>query len=151
MKRAVALAVVLGAAFLGYRRLSAGGVEKRYETFAEAVLHRQYDDAARMADGLSADDLAKLGSQERIGAGPPMFQRLFPSHFIIDSKSDDADGSVVLNATQTVLFTPVGVESTRPAMKATLKQIAKLHKTGGEWKITAFDNKFESMDTLSSR
>jgi hypothetical protein len=151
MKRAFVVAVILIGGFFGYRRFVVGGVEGKYEAFAEEILHRRYDAAVAMTDGLTARELSKLGSQERIGVGPPMFQTLFPSRFVINSRSDGPDGSVVLNATQTVLFNPVGVESTRPAMKATLKQVATLHNSGGQWKITAFENTFESMDTLSSR
>ena len=151
LKRTVLVALCVGVAFLGYRRFAAGGAEAKYEAFAKAILHRDYDAAALMTDGLTARDLSQLGSQERIGGGPPMFQTLFPSHFAIDSRTEGPDGSVVLHATQTVLFNPVGVESTRPAMKAVLKQIVTLHKNAGDWKITAFENKFDSMDTLSSR
>ncbi|HEX7419879.1 MAG TPA: hypothetical protein VF505_08320 [Thermoanaerobaculia bacterium] len=127
-------------------------MEARYRAFADEILHRRYDAAAEMSDGLTAADLGKLGSQERIGGGPPMFQTLFPSRFVVNSRTSSPDGSVVLHATQTVLFNPVGVESAvRPAMFATLKQVVTLHKNAGQWKITAFENTFESMDTLSSR
>ena len=60
------------------------------------------------------------------------------------------DGDITLNATQTVLFNPAGVESAlRPAMYATLKQVVKLHKASAGWKVTAFDNKFESIESRS--
>ena len=86
-----------------------------------------------MCDGLSSKDLEQLGSQERIGAGPPMFQTLFPSRFVVASREKSPDGSVTLHATQTVLFNPVGVESAvRPAMFAKLKQVITLHKQSGE-------------------
>ena len=152
MKRAAFLAVVLVGGFFAYRHFSGDAVEERYRAFAEEILHRRYDAAANMADGLTAGDLAKLGSQERIGGGPPMFQTLLPSRFVVDSRTSTPDGSVMLHATQTVLFNPVGVESAvRPAMFATLKQVVTLHKNTGEWKVIAFENTFERMDTLSSR
>jgi hypothetical protein len=152
MKRAAFLAVVLVGGFFAYRHFSGDDVEARYRAFADEILHRRYDTAATMADGLAAGDLGKLGSQERIGGGPAMFQTLFPSRFVVDSRTSAPDGSVVLHATQTVLFNPVGVESAvRPAMFATLKQVVTLHKSAGEWKVIAFENTFERMDTLSSR
>lgn len=152
MKRAAFLAVILAGGFFAYRQFSGNDVEARYRAFAGEILHRRYDAAANMADGLTAGDLGKLGSQERIGGGPPMFQTLFPSRFVVNSRTSAPDGSVILHATQTVLFNPVGVESAvRPAMFATLKQVVTLHKSAGEWKVTAFENKFESMDTISSR
>jgi len=47
---------------------------------------------------------------------------------------------------------PAGVESAvRPAMSATLHQVATLRKVAGEWKITAFENKFEKMESLTTR
>ncbi len=150
MKKAVLLAIVIGAAFLVYRT-TAGGPETQYKKFAEEILHRQYDAAAAMADGLSAADLARQGSQERIGAGPEMFQTFFPSRFHIESVEKESD-AVTLHATQTVLFNPAGVESaSRPAMYATLKQVVTLRKGGGDWKVTAFSNTFEKMDSLSQR
>ncbi len=152
MKRAAVVIVLVAVAFIGYRRFATDGAQARYEAFAEEILRQHWDAAAAMCDGLSSKDLEKLGSQERIGAGPPMFQTLFPSRFVVSSREKSPDGSVTLHATQTVLFNPVGVESAiRPAMFAKLKQVITLQKQSGEWKVTDFDNEFESMDSLSSR
>ena len=61
-------------------------------------------------------------------------------------------GVVTINATQTVLFNPQGVESAvRPAMYATLKQVTKLRNGAGGWKVIAFENTFGRMDSLTSR
>ena len=128
------------------------GPESQYKAFAEEVLNRRYEAAAAMTEGLTASDLERLGSQERIGGGPPMFQKLFPSRYVIDSKETDADGAVTLHATQTVLFNPAGVESAiRPAMYATLKQVVTLRKSGGAWRVVKFTNTFEKMDSVSGR
>jgi len=153
MKRAAAVAaVIIGIAFLAYRGLAKNPVESRYREFAEEMLHRRYDAAAAMTSGLTAAQLAELGTQERIGAGPPMFQTLFPSRFVIDSRETAPDGSVVLHATQTVLFNPAGVESAvRPAMYARMKQIVTLRKNAGTWRVTAFENSCEKMDTFDGR
>ena len=60
-----------------------------------------------------------------------------------------ADGTVTLHAMQTVLFNPPGVESAvRPAMYAKLNQVVSLRKTSSGWKVTSFDNKFASMDSM---
>lgn len=147
MKKAVILAALIGIAFLGYRSFASQGPEATYKAFAEEVLHRRYDAAAAMSEGLSAADLEKLGSQERIGAGPPMFQQLFPSQYAITSKDRNADGTVTLHAVQTVNFNPVGVESAiRPAMVAKLRQVITLRKGEGGWRVMAFSNTFESMN-----
>jgi hypothetical protein len=152
MRKAILLTGLTGLLFLGYRYVGGHGPVAQYESFAEEVLHRRYDAAAAMSEGLSAADLEKLGSQERIGGGPPMFQALFPSRFAIDSKDRGPDGSVTLHAVQTVLFNPAGVESAiRPAMYATLKQVVTLRKTAGGWRVIAFSNTFEKMDTLTGR
>jgi hypothetical protein len=152
VKKALAFAALLVAAFLAYRYAASHSPEARYRSFAEAILHRRYEEAAGMADGLSAADLEQLGSQERIGGGPAMFQTLFPSRFSIESRDTASDGAVTLHATQTVLFNPVGVESAiRPAMFATLKQVATLRKGKGGWRVSEFSNTFEKMDTLSGR
>lgn|GEM_PF-981766 len=150
MKKIVILAVLILAVVFGYRYFTGGGdrVEARYKEFAEEILHRRYSEAAAMSDGLAAADLEKLGSQEQIGAGPAMFQKLFASRFDINSRSDAPDGSVVLHATQLVRFNPAGVESAiRPAMFATLRQVVTLKKKDGDWKVTAFENVFEKMDS----
>ena len=153
MRRLVVVLVVLGAAFLGYRYYRGSHAPvKHYKAFAEEILHRRYDAAAEMAEGLTAANLAKKGSQERIGAGPEMFQTLFPSRFAIESQETGPDGELTINATQTVLFNPQGVESAvRPAMYATMKQVTKLRNGGQGWKVVGFENKFEKMDTLTVR
>lgn len=153
MKKALALLALAGVVFLGYRYTSASrGPEARYRAFAEEILRRNYGAAERMADGLSAKELEDRGSQERIGGGPPMFQTLFPSRFVIDSRETAPDGAVTLHATQTVLFNPAGVESaSRPAMYATLRQVVTLRKKADGWLVTAFSNQFEKMDSVSAR
>jgi hypothetical protein len=153
MRRLIAIVIILAAAFLGYRyyRNNFAPV-KHYEAFAEEILHRRYDAAAEMADGLTAADLAKKGSQERVGAGPAMFQTLFTSRFAVESRETSPDGVVTIKATQTVRFNPPGVESAvRPAMYATLKQVTQLRNGSNGWKVIAFENTFDKMDTLSAR
>ena len=152
MKRALAAVVIIAAAFLGYRHYNHSSAPiSTYEKFAEEILHRHYDAAAAMSDGLTAKDLERWGSQEKIGAGPAMFQTLFPSRFEIQSTEMGSDGTLTLHAVQTVLFNPPGVESAvRPAMYAKMHQTVTMRDSGG-WKITSFENKFDSMDTLSSR
>jgi len=152
MKRAAVVILIMGGVFLAYRNLGSHGPAKRYQEFAEKILKRDYDGASQMSDGLSAQQLATMGSQERIGAGPAMFQTLFPSRYNVESEEKASDGTVTLHAIQTVLFNPPGVESAiRPAMYAKLRQIVQLKKRDGEWKITSFENKFQEMDSLSSR
>ena len=149
MKRAIVLIIALVAAALAYRQYGSAGPVKTYEAFAEEMLRRNYDAAAAMTDGLTPAQLGKLGSQERIGFGPAMFQKLFPSRFRIDSEEKAADGSITISAVQTVLFNPVGVESVmRPAMYADLRQVTTLRKTGGGWKVTSFKNEFSKMDEV---
>ena len=152
MKKALGLLALAGAVFLGYRHIHASGPEARYHEFAEEILQRHYDAAAKMTDGISAKDLEKRGSQEQIGPGPEMFQTLFPSRYAIDSQETAPDGAVTLHATQTVLFNPAGVESAvRPAMFATLKQIITLRKAADGWLVTDFSNHFEKMDSVSGK
>lgn len=153
MKRAVAVVVVIAASFLAYRYYERSYAPvSHYKKFAEEILQRRYDAAAAMTDGIGAHDLEQQGSQEHIGAGPAMFQTLFPSLYNIESKEVANDGTVTLHAVQTVRFNPVGVESaTRPAMFATLRQTVSLRKTSSGWKVTSFENKFLAMDSLGSR
>src|ERR1051325_7860466 len=153
MKNAIVAVVVLAALFLGYRHYDRSTAPaKRYRAFAEEILRRHYDAAAAMTDGLTPKDLQSSGSQEKSGPGPEMFQTLLPTRYEIESQETKDDGSVAIRAVQTVFFNPAGVESAvRPEMSATLHQSATLKKVGGDWKITAFENKFERMDTLTSR
>jgi len=153
MRRVVAVLALLVAVAAGhhYYRGTYAPVS-HYKAFAEEILHRRYDAAAALAEGLTAADLAKLGSQERIGAGPAMFQTLFPSRFTIESRETGPDGVVTINAVQTVLFNPAGVESAvRPAMYATLRQVTKLRNGDHGWRVVAFSNSFEKMDSLTGR
>jgi hypothetical protein len=151
MKRLLVLLALLGAGVFGYQHYRSRPVAQ-YEAFAEAVLHREYDRAEAMSSGLTAQELERLGSQERIGGGPPMFQKLFPSRFAIESEEQGADGTVTVKAMQTVLFNPAGVESAvRPAMYATLHQVVELKKVAGDWKVASFQNELRKMDSLSGR
>lgn len=153
MRKAFLLAFLMGGSFFGYRYYDHSYAPvKQYKAFAEAILQRRYDRAAAMADGLTEDALQRSGTQEHVGPGPEMFQTLFPSRFNIESCETAPDGTVTIHAIQTVLFNPAGVESAvRPAMYATLKQTASLRNGSGGWKVTAFDNKFEKMDSMTSR
>lgn len=153
MKRLILLLLVAIAAFIGFRWYTTSvAPERRYREFAEAVLKRNYDAAAAMTDGMSAGDVANRGTQERIGAGPAMFQTLFPSSFEVTSRETAPDGALVLHAIQTVHFNPAGVESAmRPAMFATMNQTVTLRKTAAGWKVAAFENKFDTMDSLTHR
>jgi hypothetical protein len=118
-----------------------------YRAFAEEMVHHRFDRAAAMTDGLSADSLSRSG-----GVDAAMMQTLFPSRFDVQSRESAADGTLTLRAVQTVLFNPPGVESAvRPAMYARLNQTVSLRKSGGAWKVVAFDNKFERMDALAPR
>ena len=153
MKRLIALGILAGAGFFGYRAYeSSTAPVKRYEKFAEEILNRRYDAAAGMCDGLSRERLEASGTMEKIGAGPTMFQTLFRSRFDIQSKEKVPDGGITLEAVQTVLWNPPGVESVmRPAMYAKMNQVVTLRKTGGEWKVTAFRNTFGSMDAWNAK
>jgi hypothetical protein len=148
VRRGVAVVVIIGVAYLGFHFYQrSNGPDRAYEAFAEEMLHHRYDRAATMADGLSADDLSKIG-----GLDPAMLQTLFPSKFKIETREKAPDGTITLGAVQTVLFNPPGVESAvRPAMYATMNQTVSLRKGSAGWKITAFDNKVARMDSLTSR
>jgi hypothetical protein len=150
MRKVLLVLVAAAAAVIGVRHYRNAPV-REYKKFAEEILHRRYEAAAAMTDGLTPDDLSRQGSQERIGAGPAMFQSLFPSRFTIDSAEKGSDGVVTINATQTVLFTPPGVESGLPAMFAVLKQVTRLRNSGGSWKIVSFENTFDHMDSVRRR
>ena len=149
MKRAIAVVVLIAAVSLPYHYYEHSYAPRaHYKKFADEILHRRYDAAAAMTDGISASDLEKQGSQEHIGAGPAMFQTLFPSHYTIES-SDMSEGTLTLHAVQTVYFNPPGVESAiRPAMYAKLNQTVSLRKKSDGWKVTSFENKFASMDSV---
>src|SRR5260370_42437082 len=98
MRRLILILIVLAAAFLGYRYYRGTYAPvKHYKAFAEEILHRKYDAAAEMAEGLTAADLAKLGSQERLGPGPEMLQKLFPSRFEIESRKTDPGGAAPID------------------------------------------------------
>lgn len=151
MKRAIAVVIVLAGAAIGYRQYAASQPVRAYRAFAEAVLHRDYDGAAAMTAGLTARELERSGTQEHIGAGPAMFQTLFPSRFRIVSR-DERDGDLTLTAIQTVLFNPQGVESAiRPAMFADMKQVAVMTRGAGGWKVKSFANEFQRMGELTAR
>ena len=153
MKRLIVLLLFAVVAFVGYRYYANSiAPERHYKAFAEEVLHRRYTIAAGMTDGMSEADVARAGTQERIGAGPAMFQTLFPSKFAVTSREKSADGALVLHAVQTVFFNPPGVESAiRPAMFATMNQTVTLRKTTAGWKIAAFENTFDKMDSATGR
>lgn len=151
MKRIAAIVALGAVAGFWYYQTSHAPVNA-YKAFAEEILHRRYDAAAAMTDGLTAAELARSGTQEKIGAGPTMFQTLFPSRFTIESQERGRDGTVTVKATQQVLFNPPGVESVmRPAMMALMKQTVALRQKNGAWKVVSFENSFGGMETMTSR
>jgi hypothetical protein len=151
MKRIAAIVAIAAVAGFWYYQTSRAPVNA-YKAFAEEILRRHYDAAAAMTDGLTAVQLAQSGTQEKIGAGPTMFQTLFPSRFTIASQERGSDGTITVKATQQVLFNPPGVESVmRPAMMALMKQTVALRKKEGAWKVVSFENTFGGMETMSSR
>ena len=153
MKGLIALGVLAAAGFFGYRAYEASTAPvKRYEAFAEELLHVRYDAAAAMCDGIPREKLKESATMEKIGAGSTMFQTLFPSRFAIRSREAGAGGAVTLDAVQTVLWNPPGVESVmRPAMSAKMNQRVTLRKIGGEWMVVGFRNTFGSMDAGNAR
>jgi len=153
MKGWIVLGILAAAGFAGYRVYdSRTAPVKRYEKFAEEILNRRYGVAEGMCDGLSKESLEESGTMEKIGAGPSMFQTLFPSRFDIRSKETDPDGGIALQTVQTVLWNPPGVESVmRPAMSAKMNQRVTLRKVGSEWKVTAFRNTFGSMGAWNGK
>jgi hypothetical protein len=67
MKRLIAAAALLAAAFFGYRYYDASyAPERKYKEFAEEMLKRHYDSAAAMTDGLTAQDLARARRSDRV-------------------------------------------------------------------------------------
>src|SRR4029077_13783543 len=109
------IAVLAIAAFAGYRYYDGTyAPEMKYKDFAEEILRRHYDAAAAMTDGLSANDLAKAGTQEKVGGGPAMFQTLFPSRFDVESRTATSLGAPQHGA-QTVLAHPPGGAAATPA------------------------------------
>ncbi|MEA2337599.1 MAG: hypothetical protein QOE82_1606 [Thermoanaerobaculia bacterium] len=150
MKKLAPVIVLVGT-IAGYRYYATNAPMRVYERFAEAILHRQFDAAAAMTTGLTPAELERSGTQEKAGAGPAMFQTLFPSTFRIDSKEADSDGTVTLKSVQTVLFNPVGVESARPAMYLRMNQTVRLRKSASDWKVVSFENVFDKMDSLTGR
>lgn len=95
MKRVVIVLIVVAAAGYWYCRVS-DAPEALYKTFANEILHRRYDAAAAMTDGLTAAQLEGSGTQEKTGAGPAMFQTLFPSRFTIESQERGSDGTITM-------------------------------------------------------
>ena len=147
MKRALAVIAIIGGVFLVYRAYDRATPERQYKAFAEEIVHRRFDKAAAMSDGLSEAALAKEGVLD-----PAILQTLFPSRFEVQTREKSADGALTLTAVQTVLFNPPGVESAiRPAMYAKMNQTITLRKGTGGWKVVAFENKLGKMDALTSR
>lgn len=147
MRRALAAVLIIGAAFVGTRAWERGTPERRYREFAEEILHGRFDKAAALSDGLPESELAR-----KAGLDPAMLQTLFPSRFEVRTRERADDGALTLTAVQTVLFNPPGVESAlRPAMFAKMNQTVTLRKGSGGWKVVAFENKLDKMDSLSAR
>lgn len=151
MKKLAVLLVVAAAGFAGYQ-LHRARPAAQYEAFAELMLQQRYDLAAKMTDGLMEKQLEAKSLQARIGGGPAMFQKLFPSRFAIESEEKAPDGTLTLKVLHTVLFNPVGVESAvRPAMYATVHETIEMRKVAGAWKVASFEPAVEKWDTLSQR
>ena len=87
MRRVIAAAALLAAAFFGYRYYDTSyAPEKKYKEFAEEMLKRHYDTAATMTDGLTAQDLPKRARRRR-SAPVRQCSRRFSPHASTSSRA----------------------------------------------------------------
>ena len=127
MKRLVTAAIVITIAFVGYRYYNRSYAPvKQYEQFAAAPLTRRFAPPSPGGRGLWPID--SLLPREKVPEGRMRGRR-----------------------SCTRQRRSLARAATRPAMYAKLNQIVSLRKTASGWKVTAFENKFDSMDSLSAR
>ena len=141
MKRLLLAALVLGAAFLAYRRFAPDEPVRTYRRFAEAWARSRYEDAARLSEGEAVSRALGRQSVSNLFGGP-WIETLHGMRLTIESREEKENGDVSIEARQLLFFDPPGITSgLGGAMYASFRHSATLKKTPDGWKLTAFEAK----------
>ncbi len=139
MKTMFFLAIIVAAAAAGYFFFIADSpVYSTYKKFATAVAYGHREEALEDAD--SEDVLG--GPEENRGqntGGMPV-EALTGISYTRESEAKNSDGTVTVQAIQSVRFDPPGATSAMGAMTSKYRQTATLQKAGDRWLVTSFDS-----------
>jgi hypothetical protein len=109
-----------------------------YKEFSTAIANGSRDEALQLADGPDV-----LGGPEEIRgqtAGGMPVDALDAIRYSRESETKNADGTVTVQAIQSVHFDPPGATSAMGAMTAKYRQTATLHKSDGKWLVSSIDS-----------
>lgn len=141
MKTAIFLVTVVAAAAAGYFFFMADSpVYSTYKTFATAVAYGHREEALQFAD--SEEVLG--GPEENRGqntGGMPV-EALTGISYALESETKNSDGTVTVQAIQSVRFDPPGATSAMGAMASKYRQTATLQKTNDRWLVTSLESEF---------
>lgn len=144
MKAIVFLLVVagiVGAIYLVFIKDSAP--YSTYKMFATAVAQGQSEEARRYTDASELTDSSDENRRQTAGGMP--VEALDAVRYSHESETKNPDGTVTIQAIQTVRFDPPGATSAMGAMSAKYRQTAVLRKSGDQWKVTSIKSEFLEM------
>jgi hypothetical protein len=151
VKKLTAAAVLLLAAFFGYRGYERFAAVHCYERFADAWARERADEALSLTEGETARQAVKeRGIRALIDART--MELLHGIRYSEESFERREQGEVALEAKQTIAFDPPGITSALGgAMWMTFHHSTRLRRTGGAWRVVAFEPTFLDMGRLRGR
>ncbi len=139
MKKILAAAILLAAAFLAVRAYQRFAAVRCYERFADAWARERPEEALRYTEGETARlAVEKKGLRSLIDART--MEALHGIRYSEERVEGRDGGDLAVEATQTVAFDPPGVTSAiGGAMWMTFHHSARLRKTDEGWKVVDFE------------
>jgi hypothetical protein len=152
MKRLFALALLMGAAYFGWRQFSGAAPAKTFDKFAEAWARGRTDEAMTMAEGDSVKKVLEQKNFVQVICAPWQVDAFHGFKTSVNNSSTNASGDLDLDVEQSIAFDPPGATSgIGGAAVGKFHHVATLKKTPGGWKVIAFTPECVSVTLLRGR
>jgi len=151
MKKIVLALIGLAAGFYGYRWFDGHQAYKAYEGFAEGWAQEKRTAAGTYGDEPTTRHAFEERSVRGNRAGAIM-EAFRGTRYRVESQERNAAGDYELVVVQTIFFDPPGVTTAiGGAMFARFRETAGVHRTGGGWRVVAFEPTFMDMGETRKR
>ena len=144
MKAIIFLLIIAAVGFgIYYFFIADSPAYSTYKNFANAVARGDKEEALLFAQGPEIIRGPEQNRYQTAGGMPVAAETGI--RYTHESETKNADGSVTIQAMQSVHFDPPGATSAMGAMIAKYRQTATLSKSSGKWIVTSFKEDFVEM------
>jgi hypothetical protein len=144
MKAIIFLLVIAAVGFGIYHFLIADSpAYSTYKKFADAVARGNKEEALLYASGPEILGGPEQNRYQTAGGMPVAAETGI--RYTHESETKTSDGSVTIQAMQSVHFDPPGATSAMGALIAKYRQTVTLSKSSGKWMVTSFKEEFVEM------